>query len=148
MAVLDPGDEAIIPAPYWVSYPDMVRLADATPVIVDTTIETGYKLTPRQLAAAITPATRLLLINSPCNPTGAAYSRLEWQQLGEVLAARTRRRSAVTGHRSAAAVRWWLRVSRVPPLWPRESHIRRQQDSDLHAFDGRALAGRRPLRSD
>jgi aspartate aminotransferase len=90
MAVLDPDDEVIIPAPYWVSYPDMVRLADATPVIVDTTIESGYKLTPQQLAAAITPATRLLLINSPCNPTGAAYSRLEWQQLGEVLAAHPR----------------------------------------------------------
>jgi len=90
MAVLDPDDEVIIPAPYWVSYPDMVRLADATPVIVDTTIESSYKLTPQQLAAAITPATRLLLINSPCNPTGSAYSRLEWQQLGEVLAAHPR----------------------------------------------------------
>ena len=90
MAVLDPDEEVIIPAPYWVSYPDMVRLADATPVIVDTTIESSYKLTPQQLAAATTPATRLLLINSPCNPTGSAYSRLEWQQLGEVLAAHPR----------------------------------------------------------
>lgn len=85
LALLDPEDEVIIPAPYWVSYPDMVRLADATPVIVPTKAESGYKMTPRQLAAAITPKTRLLLINSPCNPTGAAYLRHEWQALGEVL---------------------------------------------------------------
>ena len=85
LALLDPEDEVIIPAPYWVSYPDMVRLADATPVIVPTKAESGYKMTPRQLAAAITSKTRLLLINSPCNPTGAAYLRHEWQALGEVL---------------------------------------------------------------
>lgn len=85
MALLDPEDEVVIPAPYWVSYPDMVRLADATPVIVPTKAADGYKMSARQLAAAITPKTRLLLINSPCNPTGAAYLRREWQELGEVL---------------------------------------------------------------
>ena len=85
LALLDPEDEVIIPAPYWVSYPDMVRLADATPVIVQTKADSGYKMIARQLAAAITPKTRLLLINSPCNPTGAAYLRREWQELGEVL---------------------------------------------------------------
>jgi aspartate aminotransferase len=85
MAVLDPGDEAIIPAPYWVSYPDMVMLADALPVTPFAGPNQGYKISPRQLAAAITPKTRLLLLNSPCNPTGAAYTRAELRALGEVL---------------------------------------------------------------
>jgi aspartate aminotransferase len=85
MAVLDPGDEAIIPAPYWVSYPDMVLLADGLPVTPFAGAAQGYKITPRQLAAAITPKTRLLLLNSPCNPTGAAYTRAELQALGKVL---------------------------------------------------------------
>jgi aspartate aminotransferase len=85
MAVLDPGDEAIIPAPYWVSYPDMVMLADGLPVTPFAGASQGYKITPRQLAAAITPKTRLLLLNSPCNPTGAAYTRAELRALGEVL---------------------------------------------------------------
>jgi len=85
MAVLDPGDEAIIPAPYWVSYPDMVLLADGLPVMPLAGMAQGYKITPRQLAAAITPKTRLFLINSPCNPTGAAYTRAELRALGEVL---------------------------------------------------------------
>ena len=85
MAVLDKDDEAIIPAPYWVSYPDMVLLADGQPVILTTTAAQGYKITPRQLAAAITPKTRLVLLNSPCNPTGAAYTRAELRALGEVL---------------------------------------------------------------
>jgi len=85
MAVLDPGDEAIIPAPYWVSYPDMVMLADALPVTPFAGAAQGYKITPRQLAAAITPKTRLVLLNSPCNPTGAAYTRAELRALGEVL---------------------------------------------------------------
>jgi len=85
MSVLDPGDEAIIPAPYWVSYPDMVLLADALPVTPFAGPGQGYKITPRQLAAAITPKTRLLLLNSPCNPTGAAYTRAELRALGEVL---------------------------------------------------------------
>jgi aspartate aminotransferase len=85
MALLDPGDEVIIPAPYWVSYPDMVMLADGLPVTPDAGPEQGYKITPKQLAASITSKTRLLLINSPCNPTGAAYTSAEWRALGEVL---------------------------------------------------------------
>jgi aspartate aminotransferase len=85
MAVLDPGDEAVIPAPYWVSYPDMVLLADGLPVTPNCPASAGYKLTPRQLEAAITPKTKLLLINSPCNPTGAAYTRAEWRALADVL---------------------------------------------------------------
>ncbi|HEY6483935.1 MAG TPA: pyridoxal phosphate-dependent aminotransferase [Steroidobacteraceae bacterium] len=85
MAVLDAGDEAVIPAPYWVSYPDMVMLADGLPVMPFAGFAQGYKITPRQLAAAITPKTRLVLLNSPCNPTGAAYTRGELRALGEVL---------------------------------------------------------------
>ena len=85
MAVLDAGDEAVIPAPYWVSYPDMVMLADGLPVMPFAGPSQGYKITPRQLAAAITPKTRLVLLNSPCNPTGAAYTRAELRALGEVL---------------------------------------------------------------
>jgi aspartate aminotransferase len=85
MAVLDPGDEAIIPAPYWVSYPDMVLLADGLPVMPFAGPSQGYKITPRQLAAAITPKTRLVLLNSPCNPTGAAYTKAELRALGDVL---------------------------------------------------------------
>jgi aspartate aminotransferase len=85
MAVIDPGDEAVIPAPYWVSYPDMVLLADGLPVMPLAGMAQGYKITPRQLAAAITAKTRLVLLNSPCNPTGAAYSRAELRALGEVL---------------------------------------------------------------
>ncbi len=90
MAVLDPGDEAIIPAPYWVSYPDMVLLADGLPVMPFAGASQGYKITPRQLEAAITPKTRLVLLNSPCNPTGAAYTRAELRALGEVLLAHPR----------------------------------------------------------
>ncbi|HLF11267.1 MAG TPA: pyridoxal phosphate-dependent aminotransferase [Gammaproteobacteria bacterium] len=85
LALLDAGDEAIIPAPYWVSYPDMVRLADAEPVIVHSRFEQGFRISPEQLEAAITPKTRLLILNSPCNPTGAVYSRADWVALGEVL---------------------------------------------------------------
>src|SRR5512139_2963315 len=85
MAVVDPGDEVIIPSPYWVSYPDMVLLADGLPVTPDADADSGYKITPRQLAAAITPKTRLVLLNSPSNPTGAAYTRAELAALGEVL---------------------------------------------------------------
>ena len=85
MAVLDNGDEAVIPAPYWVSYPDMVMLADGLPVMPFAGYAQGYKITPRQLAAAMTPKTRLVLLNSPCNPTGAAYTRAELRALGEVL---------------------------------------------------------------
>src|SRR6202163_3369392 len=85
MAVIDPGDEAIIASPYWVSYPDMVLLAHALPVMPFAGPAQGYKISPRQLAAAITPQTRLVLLNSPCNPTGAAYTRAELRALGEVL---------------------------------------------------------------
>ncbi len=86
MAVLDPGDEAIIPAPYWVSYPDMVLLADgAAGDAVRRCRRRATRSPPRQLAAAITPKTRLVLLNSPCNPTGAAYTRAELRALGEVL---------------------------------------------------------------
>ena len=86
-ALLGPGDEAIIPAPYWVSYPDIVLLADATPVIVAAGVEQNFKISPEQLAAAITPRTRLLVINSPSNPTGVAYSRADLEGLAEVLRA-------------------------------------------------------------
>ncbi|MDE1923562.1 MAG: pyridoxal phosphate-dependent aminotransferase [Gammaproteobacteria bacterium] len=85
-AVLDPGDECIIPAPYWVSYPDMALLADGVPVSVFAGAEQGYKITPAQLEAAITPRSKLLFLNSPSNPTGAAYTRAELQALGAVLA--------------------------------------------------------------
>ena len=85
MAVLDPGDEVIIPAPYWVSYPDMALLADGVPVMPYAGPEQGYKITPQQLSRAITPRTRLFLVNSPSNPTGAAYTAAEWRALGEVL---------------------------------------------------------------
>ncbi len=84
-ALLDPGDECVIPAPYWVSYPDMVMLADGTPVSVYGGADQGYKITPAQLADAITPRTKLLFLNSPSNPTGAAYTRAELQAIGAVL---------------------------------------------------------------
>jgi len=85
-AVLDPGDECIIPAPYWVSYPDMALLADGVPVFVNAGPDQGYKITPEQLAAAITPRSKMIFINSPSNPTGAAYTKAELQALGAVLA--------------------------------------------------------------
>ena len=84
-ALLDPGDEVIIPAPYWVSYPDMVMLAGGVPAVVYAGIEQGFKITPAQLEDAITPMTRMVVINSPSNPTGAAYTRAELEALGEVL---------------------------------------------------------------
>ncbi|WP_142502238.1 pyridoxal phosphate-dependent aminotransferase [Klebsiella sp. 2680] len=86
-ATLSSGLQAIIPAPYWVSYPDMVALADGEPVIVPTSEQNGWKLTPQSLAAAITPHTRWLILNSPSNPTGALYSRAELLALAEVLLA-------------------------------------------------------------
>ena len=85
LALLGPGDEAIIPAPYWVSYPDMVRLAGATPVVVDAGIEQDFKITAKQLEAAITDRTKLLILNSPSNPTGASYSRSDLEALGSVI---------------------------------------------------------------
>ncbi|MGC9446005.1 pyridoxal phosphate-dependent aminotransferase [Cereibacter johrii] len=85
VATLNPGDEVIIPAPYWVSYPDMVLLAGGTPISVAAGMETGFKLTPEQLEAAITPRTKWFIFNSPSNPTGAAYTRAELAALCEVL---------------------------------------------------------------
>ena len=84
-ALLDNGDEVIIPAPYWVSYPDMVLLADASPVIISAGIDQAFKIRPEQLDRTITRNTRLLVINSPSNPTGAVYTRAELAALGEVL---------------------------------------------------------------
>lgn len=84
-ALLNSGDEVIIPAPYWVSYPDMVLLADGKPVIVEAGIDQHFKITAKQLEAAITPRTKLLVINSPSNPTGVAYNAAELTALGEVL---------------------------------------------------------------
>jgi len=84
-ALLNPGDEVIIPAPYWVSYPDMVLLADGVPVILETGQAENFKISPEQLRAAITDKTRLLVINSPSNPTGVAYSFDELKALGDVL---------------------------------------------------------------
>ena len=85
VATLDKGDEVIIPAPYWVSYPDIVQFAGGTPVIIMATAAQNYKITPEQLDAAITPKTRWLILNSPSNPTGAAYSSVELEALGHVL---------------------------------------------------------------
>ena len=85
MATLNPGDEVIVPAPYWVSYPDMVMLAGGTPVAVAAGIETNFKITPAQLEAAITPKTKWFIFNSPSNPTGAAYTRAELKALTDVL---------------------------------------------------------------
>src|SRR5215469_8068670 len=85
MATLNPGDEVIIPAPYWVSYPDIVMLTGATPVIVETGPEHGFKMKPGALDAAITPQTKWLIFNSPSNPTGAAYTRAEVKAITEVL---------------------------------------------------------------
>jgi len=84
-ALLDPGDEVLIPAPYWVSYPDMARLAGAEPVILQTSLADGFRITPQQLRGAINDGTRLLILNSPGNPTGRAYRRAELEALGEVL---------------------------------------------------------------
>jgi len=84
-ALLEAGDEVIIPAPCWVSFPDMVRLTNAEPVIVHTTHDQGFRMSPDQFRAAITDQTRALIINSPSNPTGAAYRRADWLALGEIL---------------------------------------------------------------
>ena len=85
MALIDEGDEVIIPAPYWVSYPQMVLLAGGTPVYVETGIEQGFKMTPEQLEKAITPRTRMLILCSPSNPTGAVYSKEELKALADVI---------------------------------------------------------------
>nr|WP_321414236.1 pyridoxal phosphate-dependent aminotransferase [uncultured Allomuricauda sp.] len=85
MVVLNPGDEVILPAPYWVSYSDIVKLAEGVPVEVLTQIDTDFKMTPEQLEAAITPKTRMLWFSSPCNPSGSVYSKEELEGLAEVL---------------------------------------------------------------
>jgi aspartate aminotransferase len=85
LATLNPGDEVVIPAPYWVSYPDMALLCGATPVFVETTLEDGFKLRPENLAKAITPHTKWVLLNSPSNPSGAAYTGAELKAIAAVL---------------------------------------------------------------
>ncbi|ABL69049.1 pyridoxal phosphate-dependent aminotransferase [Paracoccus denitrificans] len=85
MATLNPGDEVIIPAPYWVSYPDMVLLAGGTPVVIEGAMANGYRITPEQLEAAITPRTKWVILNSPSNPTGAGYGEEHMRGLTEVL---------------------------------------------------------------
>ncbi|MBN2970648.1 pyridoxal phosphate-dependent aminotransferase [Roseomonas aeriglobus] len=85
VATIDAGDEVIVPAPYWVSYPDVIQFAGGTPVFVAAGADQGYKLRPEQLEAAITPKTKWVVLNSPSNPTGAAYSEAELKALGEVL---------------------------------------------------------------
>jgi aspartate aminotransferase len=85
LATVNPGDEVVVPAPYWVSYPDMVALAGGTPVVVAGTLENNFKITPEALEAAITPRSKWLIFNSPSNPTGAGYSRAELRALTDVL---------------------------------------------------------------
>lgn len=86
LATCGPGDEVIIPAPYWTSYPDMVRLAGATPIVIPTKQENGWKLTPEEFELAMSPSTKMIIINSPSNPTGVVYSAEELAALGEVAA--------------------------------------------------------------
>lgn len=85
MAMIEPGDEVIIPTPYWVSYPEMVKLAGGTPVLIETTLDSNFKISPAQLKAAITPQTRLFVLNSPSNPTGSVYSPDEIRALAQVV---------------------------------------------------------------
>src|SRR6187401_391909 len=85
VATLNPGDEVIIPAPYWVSYPDMTLLAGGTPVAVETHMSDGYKMKPEALEKAITPQTKWIIFNSPSNPTGAAYTKAELKVVTDVL---------------------------------------------------------------
>ncbi len=84
LAVCNPGDEVIIPAPYWTSYPEMVKLVGAVPVIVETTAASGYKITPEQFEEAMSPMTKMIIINSPGNPTGAVYTKEEMEKLAEI----------------------------------------------------------------
>jgi len=85
MVAINPGDEVIIPAPYWVSYPEMVKLAGGVPIIINTSPESGYKITPAQLRAAISPHTKLFILNSPSNPTGMVYTPAEIRALAQVV---------------------------------------------------------------
>jgi aspartate aminotransferase len=84
-ALLNPGDEVVIPSPYWLSYPEMVKIGEGKPRCIQTSFEHGFKITPNQLASAITPKTKILVLNSPSNPTGMMYSREEFRKLAEVL---------------------------------------------------------------
>ncbi|MFN4260686.1 MAG: pyridoxal phosphate-dependent aminotransferase [Gemmataceae bacterium] len=84
-SVCGPGDEVLIPTPYWVSYSDLVQMTGAKYVLVETTIDSGFKMTPAQLRAALTPRSKLLMLNSPCNPTGSVYSRAELEALADVV---------------------------------------------------------------
>src|SRR5690348_14990302 len=85
MALLDPGDEVLIPAPYWVSYPDMVMLAGGRPIVIDTSAEDDFAVTAHEVAEACTPRTRAIVLNNPSNPTGAAYSRAQIEALADVV---------------------------------------------------------------
>src|SRR5262249_37991480 len=85
MAVCGPGDQVIIPAPYWVSYSDLVKLTGATPVVIPTTEDQGFKLSPERFLAAVTPRSKLLMINSPSNPTGVVYERKELEGLADAV---------------------------------------------------------------
>lgn len=85
LCLVNPGDEVIIPAPFWVSYLEILKLGEGVPVIIDTGIEADFKITPKQLEAAITPKTRLIMISTPCNPTGSVYSKAELKALAEVV---------------------------------------------------------------
>ena len=85
MVMLNPGDEVLLPCPYWVSYADLIKLSDGTPVELPTTVESNFKITPKQLEAAITPKTRLIWYRSPCNPSGMVYSKEELRALADVL---------------------------------------------------------------
>jgi aspartate aminotransferase len=86
LATLEPGDEAVLPAPYWVSYPEMIRLAGAREVIIQAGADQGFKITPKQLASAVTPKTKVVVLNSPSNPTGVVYTRPELKALADVVA--------------------------------------------------------------
>ncbi len=87
-ALFDKGDEVLIPAPYWVSYPPMVALAEATPVVIETREENGFKVTPKELERAVSPRTKAFVLNSPSNPTGSAYTKKELEKLGEIAVSR------------------------------------------------------------
>src|SRR5690606_9505892 len=86
LSLIDPGDEVIVPSPYWVSYLEILKLADGVPVVLHTTIDTDFKINAEQLAKAITPRTKLIMLSTPCNPTGSVYSRDELKALAEVVA--------------------------------------------------------------
>jgi aspartate aminotransferase len=85
LCIINPGDEVIIPAPFWVSYLEILKLAEGTPIIVDTNIDADFKITPQQLEKAITPKTRLIMLSTPCNPTGSVYTKEELKALAEVI---------------------------------------------------------------